>query len=565
MRLPLALEQYDFIDFGCSQGGSLAFAKRYLGGTRGFGIDIDPAKVALTRSTGYDAAQGDLTDLRLPDACVDFVIISHMLEHLPDEATCRAVLASAVRVARKFVYVQGPWFDADRYLALLGLKMTWSDWSGHTLHVTSHMLGRMLAELGREEASLFGRKIVANSDDPVILPAQAPRNCQRYALEHGWKPAVAFNRQVFRDLVSVIPAPGFDVQSLRGSLAPVAQTLFSLGKAAARLKAMYSVSSAQEMLKHIREESRPEDIQSNTVLKKSLSRRKVAVGDSRLVQASSVVPDNRLRTEGSSRGARYVDVLPPEQTQAALRELHLWLLKGKTWRYLRYLHARTALKIVVDEVQSVLVIGAGYGIAEIALALEFPHIQFHLTDYQGATHPRRFATHYIERFGIANVSFGELDILQAPGERRYDLVYSVEVLEHIEDDALAAANMHTLSNRYIFCLVPYAQEALNSDPQRLAHVREKVGHCLVGYNPMRLVKMFPDLVTIRGCYWSNAGHALRKKIEAMEPEQIEVEVETLLCLASQDDRDCIPVILSEAFGIWCIATSAARNGKSAVG
>lgn len=38
-------QDYDFLDFGCSQGASLRFGVNTLRGTRGIGFDIDPQKV----------------------------------------------------------------------------------------------------------------------------------------------------------------------------------------------------------------------------------------------------------------------------------------------------------------------------------------------------------------------------------------------------------------------------------------------------------------------------------------------------------------------------------------
>ena len=85
---PLAMEsraidisQYDFLDFGCSTGGSMRFGQQRLGGKRGLGIDIDEQKVAATRMAGYDAECVDLTDPKRFSGKVRFTILSHFLEH----------------------------------------------------------------------------------------------------------------------------------------------------------------------------------------------------------------------------------------------------------------------------------------------------------------------------------------------------------------------------------------------------------------------------------------------------------------------------------------------------
>jgi hypothetical protein len=45
---------------------------------------------------------------------------------------------------------------------------------------------------------------------------------------------------------------------------------------------------------------------------------------------------------------------------------------------------------------------------------------------------------------------------------RYDLVTSVEALEHIDEDAVAAAEMLTAAAKYVFALVPFADKAANA-------------------------------------------------------------------------------------------------------
>lgn len=78
-----------------------------------------------------------------------------------------------------------------------------------------------------------------------------------------------------------------------------------------------------------------------------------------------------------------------------LKAVHTALLEGRTWRYLRYLHARCALSAAQD-VSSVLVVGAGHGLAELALAVEHPEVNFVLTDWSGASHSVRRARAWVE-------------------------------------------------------------------------------------------------------------------------------------------------------------------------
>src|SRR4029453_16490620 len=92
--------------------------------------------------------------------------------------------------------------------------------------------------------------------------------------------------------------------------------------------------------------------------------------------------------------------------------VRLELLRGKTWRYLRYLHLREGL-LAAQDCRSVLSIGCGRGLAELALAIEFPQVSFHLTDIEGEKTPHYGAAqNHVRRWKLGNVTFGVCDILQ---------------------------------------------------------------------------------------------------------------------------------------------------------
>ena len=89
---------------------------------RDLGIDIKPSKVQEMLQAGYDCIQGDVTQLDLLENSVRFVVMSHVLEHLPNLEAVRAAIANAARVGSDFLFIQGPYFDADKYLRSLERK-----------------------------------------------------------------------------------------------------------------------------------------------------------------------------------------------------------------------------------------------------------------------------------------------------------------------------------------------------------------------------------------------------------------------------------------------------------
>lgn len=171
-----ALVDVDFLDFGCSSGSSIKYAKGRFGVERGVGIDIDPAKVAKTRELGFEAIEADASALKFPPKSVSFCIMSHFLEHLPGLKVAQKCISSACRVSRDFVYIKHPWFDADFDLWKLGYKFYWSDWGGHTLHMGVAQLDSLLRRSKLKQWDMYGVKPVTALNDQAIIARDAPMN-----------------------------------------------------------------------------------------------------------------------------------------------------------------------------------------------------------------------------------------------------------------------------------------------------------------------------------------------------------------------------------------------------
>ena len=231
-----------------------------------------------------------------------------------------------------------------------------------------------------------------------------------------------------------------------------------------------------------------------------------------------------------------------------LDNIRLALLRGRTWRYLRYLHFRDYFLRIADQIQTVCVLGAGHGLAETAIALEFPHIRFTLTDIIGKGYPNYHrAMDYCWKFGINNMDFSIWNVL-VPTERRFDLVCSTEMLEHIEDAERAAENMRAAA-RFVYCLVPFADDATNADPVKRARAWARHEHYVFGYDDKAICKLFPGCIAVSGTYWEWAGRGFRAKLQDMPDEQIVQSYRGLIAEANDDLVDRIPQSLNEASGI----------------
>lgn len=205
MNSELDISKYDFVDFGASVGGSIDFAIKALGGENGLGIDIDPPKVKKMQDLGLNAYCADFTQLPFPKKSVRFVVISHVLEHLPSMEVAKASIKQACNLATDFVFIQGPYYDGDEYLRKLGLKFFWSDWKGHTCHFSVKNLKDTLRELNISDYKLFMNKIVTDSMSPFVHPLNSPPNQHDYdSLIHPPKHLITFDKKLYREFVCYI-------------------------------------------------------------------------------------------------------------------------------------------------------------------------------------------------------------------------------------------------------------------------------------------------------------------------------------------------------------------------
>ena len=90
-----AVKQGRVLDVGCGNGGRLELLKK-LGWTVK-GIDFDRHAVEAAREKGLDADSGELKSMKYPADSFDAVIMSHVIEHVPQP---RELLAECVRLLK---------------------------------------------------------------------------------------------------------------------------------------------------------------------------------------------------------------------------------------------------------------------------------------------------------------------------------------------------------------------------------------------------------------------------------------------------------------------------------
>lgn len=234
---------------------------------------------------------------------------------------------------------------------------------------------------------------------------------------------------------------------------------------------------------------------------------------------------------------------------AAKDAILLQLMLGRTQRYLRYIHMREALLPIVNEVETICVAGAGYGLAELALALEFPHLQITLTDAIGKGYPSYHkAMEFCWNHEVDNVKFSVWNVLK-PTTRRFDLVCSTEVLEHIPAYAAAAANFREVARSWIYTMVPYAHSSDNMNLEMRKQALAKHEHQVVGFDEQNLLTLFGTPTSVAGAYWVDAGLMLRRRLSEMSDSEIAASMPELMQMAQQDLRAAAPASLKDAAGI----------------
>lgn len=190
---------FDFIDFGCSQGGSIRACEKLFGG-KGLGIDLDAKKVRAARKSGLMAVEMSFDDFSDSTSC-RFVSMCDFLEHLPDFATAERAVRQAASIAEEFIYIRHPSFEDEPYLRALGLKQYWHDWSGHPSHLMLSDLVAWLSDAGFGCLQLEFYGPILDSSDSSIVPASAPTNSHAYDDDlHEPKPFVKFSRTLFRQI-----------------------------------------------------------------------------------------------------------------------------------------------------------------------------------------------------------------------------------------------------------------------------------------------------------------------------------------------------------------------------
>ena len=212
--MSFAWNGYDCLDIGADTN-SLSWARSHLGAKRPLGLSIDLERLSRMRQS--EEACVELNALKIPtDIEFDYVMMSHFIEHLENKNQIITVFRSALRIAKKAVYIGGPYFEADDYIREYGVKFTWGDWVDHASRYSLRTILPWLQEVMQDRISVSLGFPVLSSDADNIVALSERANLDSYDREATvQKPSVTFSRPAFQEfLVIVAMADGVDSGSI---------------------------------------------------------------------------------------------------------------------------------------------------------------------------------------------------------------------------------------------------------------------------------------------------------------------------------------------------------------
>ena len=138
------------LDVGCAEGFVASYLRRQHPSLQVYGLDCDLTALARGRQLhpSLVLAGGDALTLPFPDAVVDAVVCTEVLEHIP---AAERALVELCRVSRRWLILSVPWEPWFRVANALRFKnlSRWGDDPEHVHHWTGTAFRRWLDRYGQ--------------------------------------------------------------------------------------------------------------------------------------------------------------------------------------------------------------------------------------------------------------------------------------------------------------------------------------------------------------------------------------------------------------------------------
>lgn len=217
----------------------------------------------------------------------------------------------------------------------------------------------------------------------------------------------------------------------------------------------------------------------------------------------------------------------------------------------RLLHLLDALSRV-GPVEKVISVGSGKGYHEALIARLIPGVSVTAVDIE----PRELQ---VRPDNLQSITGDILDEGFARTLGTADLVYSIECLEHIEQDGPAFAAMARLvgPSRHLYLQVPFASAAERADPDLRRRELETYGHCTPGYDAAQLRELCTtnglDVLDVKNVFWAPLQPMVWATVERFGAGFAHQHVADLLRLLQFDRKDALASDRSQCTGIKALA------------
>jgi SAM-dependent methyltransferase len=246
-----------------------------------------------------------------------------------------------------------------------------------------------------------------------------------------------------------------------------------------------------------------------------------------------------VRTADPTVLAATLGARPSAVDRRVVEKLGSRIARRRRWALHRHVHLVAAFEHArsVAPVRTFLGAGCGAGASELFLAATNPDVVFTLADFDASR--LAIARDVSEAFGLTNVRYRTLDLLDEPDGERFDFVSSIEVLEHIADDRTAARNLLAHSGAFAYVLVPHCDEDELVNPLLCAMVWRNHEHHRPGYTRRTFADLFDgsEVLVARNCYFMPEGEAFRRRLVSTDDDDIIRRWPALMAEAADDIRD----------------------------
>jgi hypothetical protein len=227
---------------------------------------------------------------------------------------------------------------------------------------------------------------------------------------------------------------------------------------------------------------------------------------------------------------------------------HLYeCLRLKRYFFLRLVHLADAIGRIgeLGDAARVLSVGAGAAFQEAFIAGRCPGIGMHASDVEACP----------IQYPMPNLTFGHLDLMAGPGAPEYDLVFSIECLEHIADYRAAFRNKasRVKAGKYLYVSVPFATRDEQRDESLRRSAWEHAQHVTPGFDFADIEELFADngldVIHASNMFWCDLVHPLRALVDRFDDATLESGARQVARLYVQDLRDRRARDSKEAEGI----------------